>query len=46
MRTLLIVNGVALTFETQDGIRIALGIAAGTISRRDLIGWLTLHTAR
>jgi death on curing protein len=43
MRTFLIVNGVSLAFDQQDGVRISLAIAAGEQSRADLVQWITDH---
>jgi death-on-curing protein len=45
MRTFLIINGTSLEFGVQDGVRIALAIAAGELSRADLVQWITDHVA-
>ncbi|QDT52030.1 Toxin Doc [Caulifigura coniformis] len=43
MRTFLLLNDVPLRFLTEDGVRIALAIAAGQTSREELVEWITTH---
>ncbi len=43
MRSFLIVNGMKMVFDEEDGIRIALAIAAGQLSRQDLVQWMSDH---
>jgi death-on-curing protein len=43
MRTFLIVNGVTVRFMEQDGVRTALAIAAGQVSRAELVRWINEH---
>jgi death-on-curing protein len=46
METFLVLNGYELSAEVDDAERIMLRLAAGELTREDLLAWVTAHVQR
>jgi death-on-curing protein len=46
METFLVMNGFELATDVDDAEKIILTLAAGELSREELLGWLTSHVQR
>jgi death-on-curing protein len=46
LETLLVLNGFEIEASTDEQEQLMLGLAAGRVSRADLVGWLCAHTIR
>jgi death-on-curing protein len=46
METFLVLNGFELAAHVDDAERIILALAAGDLSREELLTWITAHTQR
>ena len=43
MSAFLVVNGFALNIDDDDGERTIFSLAAGTLSREELLSWINAH---
>ena len=46
METFLVMNGFELTADVDDTEKVILTLAAGDLSREELLQWVTSHTQR
>ncbi|HRX78212.1 MAG: type II toxin-antitoxin system death-on-curing family toxin [Planctomycetaceae bacterium] len=46
METFLVLNGFELVADVDGAERIILALAAGKLSREELLAWVSLHTSR